>query len=66
MSSDNGSNWYPINNDLPQNISIYCLAISGNNIFAGAYKDIGSGGVFITHLTMAKTGMLKIKISLIL
>jgi len=45
-STNNGNNWTQVNNGLT-NISVYELAISGNNIFAGT----DGGGVFLSSDT---------------
>lgn len=32
--------WEPINNGLPPNLSVYALAVSGNDLFAGSYFGV--------------------------
>jgi hypothetical protein len=47
LSTNNGTSWTAETTGLPGNITfydVYCLAVSGNNIFAGTYD----GGVFLS------------------
>ncbi|MGA2298813.1 MAG: regulator, partial [FCB group bacterium] len=49
LSTNNGGSWKAKNNGLP-NMYISALAISGSNIFAGAYSDnnFSNGGIFLS------------------
>jgi hypothetical protein len=56
LTTNNGGNWLPVNNGLP-NIGINVLTVSGNNLFAGT-----SVGIFLstnngTSWTAANTGL---------
>ena len=50
LSTDNGSNWTQVNNGLPTDISVYSLAVSGDNIFAGTTggPPTGPGGIYLS------------------
>ena len=46
LSTNNGTNWTQVNNDLPGNYYAWSLAVSKTNIFAGTTDGGGGGGVF--------------------
>lgn len=50
LSTDNGSSWTQENNGLPVDITIYALAVSGDNIFAGTIggSPTGPGGIYLS------------------
>jgi hypothetical protein len=43
LSTDNGAHWKAVHSGLPAEIAVYCLAVSGTNLFAGT-----SDGVFLS------------------
>jgi len=49
-STDNGKNWTAANNGFTDSLYVKCIAVCGNNIFAGADNNYSTGGfIFVSN-----------------